>query len=122
MLVDPQGQFRFIEDFTIIFICICPFQARGDFFMACAWYLHASHNNDYISYSNSDYSVTLEAIQDKLVKTHGGYFSNRKEGSRSVWNCKSKNDTQYHAGARQRMKKYISCGVFANPKMIATRC
>jgi len=31
-------------------------------------------NNDYISYSNSDYSVTLDAIQDKLIKTHGGYL------------------------------------------------
>ena len=26
-------------------------------------------NNDYISYSNSDYSVTMDAIQDKLIKT-----------------------------------------------------
>ncbi len=34
-------------------------------------------NNDYISYSNSDYSVTLDAIQDKLVKTHGGYLQVR---------------------------------------------
>lgn len=31
-------------------------------------------NNDYISYSNSDYSVTMDAIQDKLIKTHGGYL------------------------------------------------
>jgi len=34
-------------------------------------------NNDYISYSNSDYSVTLDAIRDKLVKTHGGYLQVR---------------------------------------------
>ena len=34
-------------------------------------------NNDYISYSNSDYSVTMDAIQDKLVKTHGGYLQVR---------------------------------------------
>lgn len=34
-------------------------------------------NNDYISYSNSDYSVTLDAIQDKLIKTHGGYLQVR---------------------------------------------
>ena len=31
-------------------------------------------NNDYISYSNSDYSVTMDAMQDKLIKTHGGYL------------------------------------------------
>ena len=34
-------------------------------------------NNDYINYSNSDYSVTLDAIQDKLIKTHGGYLQVR---------------------------------------------
>lgn len=34
-------------------------------------------NNDYISYSNSDYSVTMDAIQDKLIKTHGGYLQVR---------------------------------------------
>ena len=34
-------------------------------------------NNDYISYSNSDYSVTMDAMQDKLIKTHGGYLQVR---------------------------------------------
>lgn len=34
-------------------------------------------NNDYISYSNSDYSVTMDAIQNKLIKTHGGYLQVR---------------------------------------------
>lgn len=41
-------------------------------------------NNDYISYSNSDYSVTLDAIQDKLVKTHGGYLQVRYTESGKV--------------------------------------
>lgn len=36
--------------------------------------------NDYISYSNSDYSVTMDAIKNKLVETHGGYLSVRYEG------------------------------------------
>lgn len=31
-------------------------------------------SNDYIHYSNSEYSVTLDAIKDKLLKTHGGYL------------------------------------------------
>ena len=31
-------------------------------------------NNDYIHYSSADYTVTLDAINDKLVKTHGGYL------------------------------------------------
>lgn len=30
--------------------------------------------NDYISYSNSDYSVTMDAIKSKLLDTHGGYL------------------------------------------------
>ena len=34
-------------------------------------------NNDYISYSSSEYSVTLDAIQEKLMKTHGGYLQVR---------------------------------------------
>ena len=34
-------------------------------------------NNDYISYSSSEYSVTLHAIQEKLMKTHGGYLQVR---------------------------------------------
>lgn len=38
-------------------------------------------NNDYISYSNSDFSVTLDAIRDKLIKTHGGYLRVRYVGS-----------------------------------------
>lgn len=31
-------------------------------------------DNDYISYSSSEYSVTLDAIRDKLINTHGGYL------------------------------------------------
>ena len=31
-------------------------------------------NNDYISYSNSEYSCTLDAIKSKLINTHGGYL------------------------------------------------
>lgn len=31
-------------------------------------------DNDYISYSSSGFSVTLDAIRDKLIKTHGRYL------------------------------------------------
>ena len=31
-------------------------------------------NNDYISYSSSGYSVTMDAIKEKLIDTHGGYL------------------------------------------------
>lgn len=34
-------------------------------------------SNDYIHYSNLEYSITLDAIKDKLLKTHGGYLSVR---------------------------------------------
>jgi hypothetical protein len=34
-------------------------------------------DNDYISYSNSDYSVTMDAIKSKLIDTHGGYLQVR---------------------------------------------
>lgn len=34
-------------------------------------------NNDYISYSSSEYSVTLDAIKEKLIQTHGGYLQVR---------------------------------------------
>ena len=33
--------------------------------------------NDYVHYSSSDFSVTLDAIRSKLLKTHGGYLSVR---------------------------------------------
>lgn len=36
-------------------------------------------DNDYISYSNSDYSVTMDAIKNKLINTHGGYLVVRYE-------------------------------------------
>lgn len=36
--------------------------------------------NDYIAYSSSEYTVTLEAIRDKLIQTHGGYLSVRYVG------------------------------------------
>lgn len=37
--------------------------------------------NDYIAYSNSEYSSTLDAIRSKLIDTHGGYLMVRYEGS-----------------------------------------
>ena len=43
-----------------------------------------SDTNDYISYSCSDYSVTMDAIKDKLIKTHGGYLRLRYTGSGKV--------------------------------------
>ena len=37
-------------------------------------------DNDYISYSSTDFTVTLDAIRDKLIKTHGGYLRVRYAG------------------------------------------
>ena len=37
-------------------------------------------DNDYISYSNSEYSVTLDAIREKLINTHDGYLQVRYSG------------------------------------------
>lgn len=37
-------------------------------------------SNDYISYSNTEFSVTLDAIRDKLIKTHGGFLRVRYAG------------------------------------------
>lgn len=37
-------------------------------------------DNDYISYSNSEYSVTMDAIREKLINTHGGYLQVRYSG------------------------------------------
>lgn len=34
-------------------------------------------DNDYISYSNSEYSCTMDAIKNKLINTHGGYIQVR---------------------------------------------
>lgn len=34
-------------------------------------------DNDYVHYSSSDYSVTLDAIRTKLLNTHGGYLTVR---------------------------------------------
>lgn len=31
-------------------------------------------DNDYVHYSSSDYSVTLDAIKSRLINTHGGYL------------------------------------------------
>ena len=31
-------------------------------------------DNDYVHYSSSDYSVTMDAIRQKLINTHGGYL------------------------------------------------
>jgi phage minor structural protein len=41
-------------------------------------------DNDYIHYSNSDYSVTMDAIKNKLINTHGGYLSVRYTDSGKV--------------------------------------
>lgn len=41
-------------------------------------------NNDYISYSNSEYSCTLDAIKSKLINTHGGYLMIRYTESGKV--------------------------------------
>ena len=37
-------------------------------------------NNDYVSYSSTDFTVTLDAIRDKLIKTHGGFLRVRYVG------------------------------------------
>ncbi|EJA5902352.1 TPA: phage tail protein [Clostridioides difficile] len=34
-------------------------------------------DNDYVSYSNSDYSSTMDAIKNKLINTHGGFLQVR---------------------------------------------
>ncbi len=31
-------------------------------------------DNDYVHYSSSDYSVTMDAVRQKLINTHGGYL------------------------------------------------
>ena len=36
-------------------------------------------NNDYIAYSSSEYTKTLDAIKNKLINTHGGYLQVRYE-------------------------------------------
>lgn len=41
-------------------------------------------SNDYIHYSNGEHSVTLDAIKEKLIKTHGGYLSVRYEQTGKV--------------------------------------
>ena len=38
-------------------------------------------DNDYISYSNSEYSCTMDAIKNKLINTHGGYLQVRYTSS-----------------------------------------
>lgn len=40
-------------------------------------------NNDYIAYSSSEYTKTLDAIKNKLINTHGGYLQVRyKKGGK----------------------------------------
>lgn len=41
-------------------------------------------NNDYIHYSDQSYSNTMDAISQKLIKTHGGYLLARYEGDSIV--------------------------------------
>ena len=36
-------------------------------------------NNDYVSYSSSDFTMTMDAIKNKLINTHGGYLQVRYE-------------------------------------------
>ena len=36
--------------------------------------------NDYVSYGSSEFTVTLDAIRDKLIKTHGGFLRVRYVG------------------------------------------
>ena len=36
-------------------------------------------DNDYVSYSSSDYTQTMDAIKNKLINTHGGYLQVRYE-------------------------------------------
>lgn len=36
-------------------------------------------DNDYVSYSSSDFTKTMEAIKNKLINTHGGYLQVRYE-------------------------------------------
>lgn len=42
--------------------------------------IRVTDDNDYIAYSNSEYSVTLDAIREKLINTHGGYLTVRYVG------------------------------------------
>lgn len=43
-----------------------------------------SDDNDYVHYSSSEYSVTLDAIKSKLLNTHGGYLMVRYTDSGRV--------------------------------------
>lgn len=43
-----------------------------------------SDDNDYVHYSSSEYSVTLDAIKAKLLNTHGGYLIVRYTDSGKV--------------------------------------
>lgn len=36
-------------------------------------------NNNYVSYSSSDFTMTMDAIKNKLINTHGGYLQVRYE-------------------------------------------
>ena len=41
-------------------------------------------SNEYVAYSSLDYVVTLDAIREKLIKTHGGYLQIRYVGNEKV--------------------------------------
>ena len=43
--------------------------------------ISVTDGNDYVSYSSSEFTVTLDAIRDKLIKTHGGFLRVRYTGS-----------------------------------------
>ena len=42
--------------------------------------ISVTDSNDYISYGSSEFTVTLDAIRDKLIKTHGGFLRVRYVG------------------------------------------
>lgn len=57
--------------------------------------------DDYVHYSNSEFSCTMDAVRDKLITTHGGYLQVRYAGSvkyldyLSAFNTKSLQTVEY---------------------------
>lgn len=57
--------------------------------------------DDFVHYSNSEYSCTMYALRDKLIKTHGGYLQVRYVGSAkyldylSAFNTRSLQTVEY---------------------------
>ena len=44
-------------------------------------YMNVTDPNGYVHYSSTQYPKTLDEINDKLIKTHGGYISVRRENN-----------------------------------------